>query len=184
MTFHPSPSIRDMVRPTPQARVGGVLWLDVSAVNGLWLACSGCSKPDKHEKTEHLPFRFRSKKLSGDTVPPCLWSLLPTGIVTTPGASLTWRLSPEPLMYGFVSESKLTPGTGSLRSRKLPRHGIESRRGAGREILRCGSPCMASSHSHKFDSVGGMGGCALFRSGSGPTPGLPQCLRETALTNE
>lgn len=87
-------------------------------VKGLGWACSGCRKPTSDDKTEHLPFRFRSKKPSGNTVPPRLWSFLPTGIVPTLRSNLAWRLSPEPLMYEFVSGTKLTPGTGSLRSRR------------------------------------------------------------------
>lgn len=81
-------------------------------------SCSGCDKPNAREKRTTF-IRFRSFKDIGNDVSPRAWSLSPTGIVTTPGESLsvaTFRIL-NPGCMSLSGVSKLTPGTGSLRSR-------------------------------------------------------------------
>ena len=93
--------------------------LDTPTVDVVKCRRSGCSELDVREKSNKSSFRFRSKKDIGNGVSPRTWSSLPTGIVTTPGAILSVVILPlEPLMYGFVSGTKLTSGTGSLKSRE------------------------------------------------------------------
>lgn len=64
------------------------------------LARSGCSEPNRRRENnaDIFKFRFRLQKQGRKALSPRLWSSLPTGIVATPGASLsvvTLPLNPE-----------------------------------------------------------------------------------------
>lgn len=106
--------------------------VDMRPAPQLFSRRSGCSEPNGREKTTSK-FRFRLSKVVSNGGSPRSWSSLPTGIVTTPGESLTWRLYlPEPRMYALGPGYKIKANASVVGS---PRKTSKSRGRSGKTTL-------------------------------------------------
>lgn len=107
-------------------------WLDMNPSNMRVSPRSGCDGLGEREKTEHLLFRYRPRKRTGNGVSPRSWSSSPTGIVTKPGESLSLVTFPlNPGCMPLVRGTKIKAGHRQPEKPNVPavlRQGVGARK--------------------------------------------------------